>query len=134
MSVIAPKIKPELAAELVKLAQQGGDLWGPNGLFQELKKAMVDQLLEAEMDDHLGFGRGDRSDEGRRPNSRNGHSEKSVKTETGTMTVRVPRDREGSFTPRVIPKNARRLEGFDGKLLSLYARGMTTREIQGHLE
>jgi putative transposase len=134
MSVIAPRIKPELAAELVKLAQQGGDLWGPNGLFQELKKAMVDQMLEAEMDDHLGFGRGDRSDEGRRPNSRNGHTEKSVKTETGTMTVRVPRDRDGSFTPRLIPKNARRLEGFDQKLLSLYARGMTTREIQGHLE
>src|SRR5487761_2361153 len=134
MSVIAPKIKPELAAELVKLARQGGDLWGPEGLFQQLKKAMVDQMLEAEMDDHLGFGRGDRSDEGRRPNSRNGHTEKAVKTETGTMTVRVPRDRDGSFTPRLIPKNARRLEGFDQKLLSLYARGMTTREIQGHLE
>jgi putative transposase len=57
-----------------------------------------------------------------------------VKTETGTMTVRVPRDRDGSFTPRIVPKNVRRLEGFDQKLLSLYARGMTTREIQGHLE
>ena len=134
MSVIAPKIKPELAAELVKLAQQGGDLWGPNGLFQELKKAMVDQMLEAEMDGHLGFERGEKLGEGRRANSRNGHTEKAVKTESGTMTVRVPRDRDGSFTPRLIPKNARRLDGFDAKLLSLYARGMTTREIQGHLE
>src|SRR5580704_2706703 len=108
MSVIAPRIKPELAAELVKLAQQGGDLWGPNGLFQELDKAMVDQMLEAEMDDHLGFERGDRSGEGRRPNSRNGHTEKSVKTETGTMTVRVPRDRDGSTGLAVHSSRGRR--------------------------
>jgi putative transposase len=72
--------------------------------------------------------------EGRRLNTRNGHTEKTVKTESGAMTVRVPRDRDGSFVPRIIPKNVRRLEGFDQKLLSLYARGMTTREIQGHLE
>lgn len=135
MSVIAPKIKPELAAELMKLAKDhGGGLWGPDGLFQQLKKALVDQMLETEMDDHLGFEKGQKSSEGRRENSRNGHTEKAVQTESGTMTVRVPRDRDGSFIPRVIPKNVRRLEGFDQKLLSLYARGMTTREIQGHLE
>ena len=135
MSVIAPKIRPELAAELMKLAQDsGGELWGPEGLFQHLKKALVDQMLETEMDGHLGFEKGQKSGDGRRQNTRNGHTEKEVKTESGTMTVRVPRDRDGSFTPRIIPKNVRRLDGFDQKLLSLYARGMTTREIQGHLE
>lgn len=115
MSVVAPKIRPELAAELMKLAQDsGGELW--------------------EMDGHLGFEKGQKSGDGRRQNTRNGHTEKEVKTESETMTVRVPRDRDGSFTPRIIPKNVRRLDGFDQKLLSLYARGRTTREIQGHLE
>lgn len=133
MNVLAPKIKPELVRELAKLIDKPEDLFGPEGLFQELKKTLVEQLLEAEMNDHLGYAKGDKVDEGRRPNSRNGYTEKTVKTESGPMTVQVPRDRDGSFAPKVIPKNVRRLTGFDDKVLALYARGMTTREIQGHL-
>ena len=133
MNVLAPKIKPELLRELAKLVGKPEDLFGPDGLFQELKKSLVEQLLEVEIEDHLGYPKGDQVEGGRRPNSRNGYSVKSVKTESGTMTVHVPRDRDGSFEPKVIPKNLRRLTGFDEKVLALYARGMTTREIQGHL-
>jgi putative transposase len=134
MNVLAPKIKPELLRELAKLVEKPEDLFGPEGLFQELKKSLVEGLLEAEMDDHLGYAKGEKVEEGRRANSRNGYTEKTVKTETGPMTVQVPRDRDGSFSPKVIPKNLRRLTGFDDKVLALYARGMTTREIQGHLQ
>lgn len=135
MSVIAPKVRPELMDELMKLAQEAdGGLWGPEGLFQQLKKALVDKALETEMEHHLGYEKGQKAEEGRRANSRNGHTEKTVKTETGELVVRVPRDRDGTFTPKIVPKNARRLPGFDQKLLSLYARGMTTRDIQAHLE
>ena len=129
MDLLAPKIKPELLRELAKLAQKPEDLFGPFGLFQEIKKSLVEQLLEVEMEDHLGYAKGDKVEEGRRPNSRNGYSEKTVKTESGPMTVNVPRDRDGSFAPKIIPKNLRRLAGFDEKVLALYARGMTTLEI-----
>lgn len=134
MNVLSPKIRPELVRELAKLVGKPEDLFGPEGLFQEVKKALVEQLLEAEMEDHLGYDKGEKADEGRRSNSRNGYTEKTVKTESGPMTVSVPRDRDGSFSPKVIPKNVRRLSGFDEKVLALYARGMTTREIQGHLQ
>jgi putative transposase len=134
MDVLAPKIKPELVQELLKLAQKPEDLFGPSGLLQELKKSLVEQLLEVEMDDHLGYSKGDKVEEGRRPNNRNGYTDKTVKTESGSLTVHVPRDRDGSFSPKVIPKNVRRLTGFDEKVLALYARGMTTREIQGYLQ
>ena len=134
MDLLAPKIKPELLRELAKLVQKPEDLFGPSGLFQEIKKSLVEQLLEAEMEDHLGYGKGDKVDEGRRANSRNGYTEKTVKTESGPLTVQVPRDRDASFSPKLIPKNLRRLTGFDEKVLALYARGMTTREIQGFLQ
>lgn len=134
MDVLAPKIRPELLRELAKLVQKPEDLFGPTGLFQEIKKSLVEQLLEVEMEDHLGYAKGDKVDAGSRANSRNGYSEKTVKTESGPMTLHVPRDRDGSFSPKVVPKNLRRLTGFDEKVLALYARGMTTREIQGHLQ
>ena len=134
MDVLAPKIKPELVQELLKLAQKPADLFGPSGLLQELKKSLVERVLEVEMDEHLGYLKGDKVEEGRRPNNRNGYSDKTVKTESGPLTVQVPRDRDGSFSPKIIPKNVRRLTGFDEKVLALYARGMTTREIQGYLQ
>lgn len=133
MNVLAPKIKPELLRELAKLVEKPEDLFGPSGLFQEIKKSLVEQLLEIEMDDHLGHAKGERSQDGPRPNARNGYTEKTVKTDSGSLTVQVPRDRDGTFSPKVLPKNLRRLTGFDDKVLALYARGMTTREIQGHL-
>src|SRR3972149_7818975 len=133
MNSLAPKVKPELLRELAKLVDKPEDLFGPTGLFQEIKKSLVEQLLEVEMDAHLGYAKGDKVEDGRRPNGRNGYTEKTVKTDGGPITVQVPRDRDGTFSPKVIPKNLRRLTGFDDKVLALYARGMTTREIQGHL-
>jgi putative transposase len=133
MDLLAPKIKPEILRELAKLVEKPEDLFGPTGLFHEIKKSLVEQLLEGEMDEHLGYPKGEQVETGQRSNTRNGYTEKTVKTETGVMTVHIPRDRDGSFKPKVIPKNVRRLEGFDAKVLALYARGMTTREIQGHL-
>ena len=132
MNVLAPRIKPELLRELAKLVEKPEDLFGPAGLFQEIKKSLVEQLLEVEMDDHLGRAKGERGS-GSRSNGRNGYTEKTVLTDSGTLTIQVPRDRDGSFSPKLIPKNLRRLSGFDDKVLALYARGMTTREIQGHL-
>jgi putative transposase len=133
MNVLAPKIRPELVRELAKLIEKPEDLFGPRGIFQELKRSLVEGLLETEMEDHLGYLKGEKVDEGRRLNSRNGYSEKTVKTETGPMAIQIPRDRDGSFSPKIVPKNVRRLTGFDDMVLALYARGMTTREIQGHL-
>ncbi len=134
MNVLAPKIKSELLRELTKLVTKPEDLFGPEGLLQEIKKSLVEQLLEVEIEDHLGYAKGEKVEEGRRPNSRNGYTEKNVKTDSGTLTVQIPRDRDGSFSPKILPKHLRRLTGFDEKVLALYARGMTTREIQGHLK
>jgi transposase-like protein len=92
----------------------------------------MERMLEAEMSAHLGYE--PNAAEGRGTgNSRNGHSSKTVETESGPVEIRVPRDRKGSFEPQVVPKHRRRLEGFDDKVLALYARGMSTRDIQGHL-
>jgi putative transposase len=106
------------------------DLFGPEGVFTKLKGAVMERLLEAEMSEHLGH-----EPQGRRrgSNSRNGHSRKTVQTESGPVEIQVPRDREGSFEPKLVKKHQRRLEGFDEKVIALYARGMTTRDIQQHL-
>jgi putative transposase len=132
MDPLAPVIKPELLEELLKLAKDPKALFGPTGVFQQLKGALMERMLEAEMTEHLGYE--PNAAEGRGTgNSRNGHTRKTVTTESGPVDIRVPRDREGTFEPVVVPKHARRLEGFDEKVLSLYARGMPMREIQEHL-
>jgi putative transposase len=97
----------------------------PNGLLDELKKALAERALNAEMDHHLA---GDEAG-----NSRNGYGRKTVLTETGKLTLDVPRDRQSSFDPQLIAKYQRRFPGFDDKIISMYARGMSTREIVGHL-
>lgn len=97
-----------------------------------LKKRALERMLEEEMAEHLGYNRHEAK--GRNSgNSRNGQSHKTVLTDTGTVELDVPRDRDGSFEPQVVQKRQRRLKGFDDKLISLYARGLTTREIQGHI-
>lgn len=122
--------KSELLDALVKDCKTEADLFGPEGVFTELKGALMQRLLEAEMTEHLGYEKQER-----RPgtNSRNGHSTKTVETESGPVEVSVPRDRDGSFEPKLVRKGQRRLEGFDEKVIALYARGMTTRDIQRHL-
>src|SRR5215216_175295 len=97
----------------------------PNGLLDGLKKALAERALNAEMDHHLTGSDG--------ANSRNGYGKKTVLTETGRIELEVPRDRRSSFDPQLIAKYQRRFPGFDDKIVSMYARGMSTREIQGHL-
>ncbi len=102
-------------------------------IFHELKKAIIERALNAEMTHHLGYAAGQAKPEGV-GNHRNGKSAKSVITDTGTVRIEVPRERDGTFEPQLIGKHQRRLTGFDDKILAMYARGMTVREIQGFLQ
>jgi putative transposase len=108
------------------------DLLGEVGLFKQLKKALLERALGAELTHHLGYEKGDPAGRGT-GNNRNGTSAKTVLTENGSVEIDVPRDRNGGFEPQIVPKGETRLDGFDDKIISLYARGMTVREIQGHL-
>jgi putative transposase len=107
-------------------------LSGSGGLLPELIKAVLERGLQAEMTGHLGYQKGD-PDASLYANSRNGSSEKTVASEVGDVLLSVPRDRNGSFTPRLVPKGQRRLGGLDEMIISLYAGGMTIRDIQHHL-
>ena len=125
-------ITPELLDQLLANYKKPEDLTGEDGLFKQLKKALIERALGAELTEHLGYEKGDPSGRGS-GNSRNGASSKTVLTEDGEIAISVPRDRAGSFEPQLIGKGQTRFDGFDDKILSLYARGMTVREIQGHL-
>lgn len=122
--------KQEFIDSLLEGCSTEEDLFGPEGAFTKLKGAVMERLLEAEITEHLGHEK-----QGRRKssNARNGHSTKTVQTDSGPVEIRVPRDREGTFDPKLVKKHQRRLEGFDEKVIALYARGMTTRDIQQHL-
>jgi putative transposase len=102
-------------------------------LFQQFKKAVMERALGAEMSHHLGYAPGQAKPEGGSSNHRNGKSTKTVLTDVGALRIDVPRDREGTFEPQLIGKHERRFTGFDDKILAMYARGMTVREIQGYL-
>ena len=126
-------IRKELLDELLKGYQQPEDLLGEEGLLQELTKALVQRALDGELTHHLGYEK--YSPEGKNTgNSRNGKSPKKIKGRRGEMEIEVPRDRNGEFEPQLIKKGQTRFDGFDDKIISMYARGMTTREIQGHLK
>jgi putative transposase len=126
-------IENELVDQLLKNYEKPEDLTGENGLLRQLTKALMERALEAEMATHLGY---EKHDQEVKPNSnrRNGKSKKTLKGEFGEIEIATPRDREATFEPRIIPKGQTRMAGLDGKILSMYARGMTTRDIQGHLE
>jgi transposase-like protein len=110
----------------------GAALLGEGGLLTEITRAVLERALEAEMTEHLGYEKHDPAGRGS-GNSRNGTSPKTVLTDVGAVTVAVPRDRNGGFEPQLVPKNARRLAGFNERILSLYARGMSVRDIRSHL-
>src|ERR1700741_2194872 len=126
----ATTITPELLDQLLANYEKPEDLTGENGLFKQLKKALIERALGAELTEHLGYEKGDPAGRGS-GNSRNGTSSKSILTEDGEVEISVPRDRAGSFEPQLIAKGQTRFDGFDDKIVSLYARGLTVREIQG---
>ncbi len=107
-------------------------LEGPDGLLNQITRKVIERALGAELDDHLGYARGDPAGNGS-GNSRNGSTGKTVTTTAGPVRLAVPRDRNSTFEPVIVPKRARRLGQVDDMILSLYARGMTTRDIQAHL-
>ena len=122
----------ELIEALLEKYGRGREaILGENGLLADLKKRVVEKALAGELTHHLGYRPGEKP-EGVE-NQRNGYSRKTVLGEEGTMEIAVPRDREGSFEPVLIAKGQKRFEGFDEKIIAMYARGMTVREIQGFL-
>jgi len=124
-------IRQELLEELLKDYKSPEDLLGQGGLLKELTKALVEKALDGELTHHLGYPKYSSS---KNDNARNGKSKKGLLTDHGKMEIVSPRDRNGSFEPELVKKRQTRFDGFDDKILSMYARGMTVREIQGHLE
>lgn len=123
----------DLVDQLLADYQKPEDLIGEHGLLKQLTKAVVERALQAEMAAHLGHGKHEPV-ANTAGNARNGTSRKTLKGDFGTLPIEIPRDRQGSFEPLLVPKHQTRWTGFDDKILSLYARGMTVREIQSHLE
>ena len=133
MTVAKKAVPKELLDSLLADYQKPEDLIGENGLLKQLTKLLVEKALEAEMANHLGHGKHEpvANSTG---NTRNGKSRKTLKGEFGELPIEIPRDRHGTFEPQLIAKHQTRWAGFDDKILSLYARGMTVREIQSHLQ
>ena len=127
------EIKKELLDDLLKDYQKPEDVIGENGLLKQLTKALLERAMSAELTSHLGYEKSDPAGYNS-GNSRNGTTSKTVKGDFGEMVIETPRDRNGSFEPQILKKHQTRFDGFDAKILSMYARGMTTREIQGHLQ
>jgi putative transposase len=125
-------ITDEVLNELLKDYQKPEDLLGQNGLFKQLQKRLLEKAMGAELTVHLGYGKHDPAGKNS-GNSRNGTSPKTLKGEFGNLDLATPRDRNGSFEPQIVAKGQRRFEGFDQAIISLYSRGLTTREIEGHL-
>jgi putative transposase len=127
------KTKLEAALDELIAGKSTEEIIGPDGLLKQLTKALLERAMSAELAHHLGYQK--HEPEGRGSgNSRNGQSRKKVQGDFGEVEIAVPRDRNSSFEPKILPKHERRFAGFDDKILSLYARGMTTREIQSHVE
>ncbi len=126
-------IDPALIKELLKDYKNPENLIGKDGLLKQLTKALLEKALDSELTEHLGYEKNALSVKSN-SNSRNGRSRKTLKTDQGDMAISVPRDRHSEFEPQIIQKGQRRFTGFDDKILSMYARGMTVRDIQGHLK
>ncbi|MDX0065925.1 IS256 family transposase [Sinorhizobium meliloti] len=122
-------IEKELLDQLLA-GRDPNEVFAKDGLIDDLKKALSERILNAELDEHLD----DERETGGPANRRNGVSKKSVLTGTSKMTLSIPRDRAGTFDPKLVAKYQRRFPDFDEKIISMYARGMTVREIRGHLE
>jgi transposase-like protein len=123
----------QLAEQLMDRAEADqAQLLGPDGLLTQLTQRVLNRALDVELAEHLGYEKGDPAGRGT-GNNRNGATTKTVLTDIGAVPVTVPRDRNGSFEQKMVPKHARRLAGFNEQILSLYARGMSVRDIRAHL-
>ena len=128
----SPTIPDELIDQLLGGYRKAEDLTGPNGLIKQLIGKLVTRAMNAELDHHLGYEAGEAPPEGQ-SNRRNGKRPKKLRSDVGEIPIEVPRDREGTFEPQIVGKHERHFSGFDDKILSMYARGMSVRDIQGHL-
>jgi transposase-like protein len=129
----APLIDEQLADQLLGRAQaEGVELLGPDGLLSQVTKAVLERALAEEMTEHLGYEKHDPAGRGS-GNSRNGMTSKTLLTDVGAVDLAVPRDRNGSFDPKIVRKGQTRLDGFNDRIIALYARGMTIRDIRAHL-
>jgi putative transposase len=122
----------DVVDELLAGARTEEEIVGPGGLLSQLTKRLVERALEVELTDHLGYER-HQEPPGGAGNTRNGSTPKTLSTEHGPVQISTPRDREGSFEPKLVRKRQRRFEGFDEQILALYSRGMSTRDIEAHL-
>ncbi len=126
------EINKDLIKELLKDYKKPEDLIGKDGILKQLTKALLERALDSELTEHLGYEKNALSQK-KNNNTRNGKSRKTLKTDHGDMNISIPRDRQSDFEPQIVQKGQRRFTGFDDKILSMYARGMTVRDIQGHL-
>jgi hypothetical protein len=128
-----PLVDEQLADQLLGKAQaEGVELLGPDGLLSQVTRAVLERALAEEMTGHLGYEKHDPAGRGS-GNNRNGATGKTVLTDIGAVDLAVPRDRNGTFEPQIVRKGQTRLKGFNERIIALYARGMTTRDIRAHL-
>ena len=128
-----PLVDDELADGLLGKAQaEGVELLGPDGLLSQVTRAVLERALNEELAGHLGYEKHDPAGRGS-GNNRNGTTPKTLLTDVGAVDLAVPRDRNGSFEPQIVRKGQTRLDGFNERIIALYARGMTTRDIRAHL-
>jgi putative transposase len=127
-----PDLPDELIDELLAGTRTPEEITGPDGLLQRLTKRLVERAMAAELSDHLGYEHG-QAPPGGVGNARNGTTPKTIHTGHGSVRIAQPRDRQGSFEPQIVPKHQRRFDGFDDKVIAMYGRGMSVRDIQAHL-
>src|SRR5436190_1022269 len=130
---IRQKLSDELVDELLAGARSEEEIVGPGGLLAQLTKRLVERAMEVELTDHLGY-EPHHEPPGGGGNTRNGTSPKTLVTEQGKVPIDAPRDRDGSFEPKIVRKRQRRFQGFDDKIVTLYSRGLSIRDIEAHLE
>src|SRR5947207_9000168 len=131
---MSPKEIPDELIDRLLAGREGPEaITGPDGLLKQLTKRVVERAASAELSEHLGYALGEEPPEGH-SNRRNGSASKTLITDHGSVPVELPRDRDGSFEPQIVPEHQRRFAGFDDKISSMYARGMSRREISKHLE
>jgi len=126
-------ITKEILDELLKDCKNPDEFYGPDGLIKQLSKALIERMMEAELTEQLGYEKSE-SGEKQTENRRNGKTAKTLRTDQGPMEIEVPRDRDGEFEPKVIPKHQREWRGFDDKILSMYGLGLSTKAIQENLK